>query len=260
MNYYRITLQYDGTNYHGWQIQPDVDTVQGNLNRALYKICKTESGIRSMGSGRTDAGVHALAQVVKIDIPLDLEIQAIARALNANMPSDIRCVDCQKTSDKFMPTVDAKWKEYVYLFSNNKSSNCFQDRFCPNYPHPLDFELMQQAVKILIGSHDFCNYFCVGTEVNSTEREIFSAAIEIEESTDLFIGQMIPRHYKFVIRGEGFLKQMVRLIMGAIWNVGRKKVTIQQFQDSLSAPMIDHKLGATAPASGLFLSKVSYPK
>lgn len=255
MYYYKITLQYNGTNYFGWQVQPDQLTVQGVLNSSLTKVCKS-SNIKTLGSGRTDAGVHALEQIVKVDIPIDIEPESLIRAINSNLPRDVRCIAAQRCDEKFMPTVDALWKEYTYLFTNNRFANSFQESFIANYPYELDFEKMDKGCRLLIGKHDFCNFFCTGTDVNSTVREIYLASIQ---SVDVngFIGSVFPNHYSFTIRGSGFLKQMVRLIIGSLWNVGRGKITLEQLSDALERPQ-KNKLGIVAPASGLYLARVKY--
>lgn len=253
--YYRLVIQYKGTNYRGWQIQPDDYglTVQGVLNKALGVISKSDD-IKSLGSGRTDAGVHALGQVVKIAIPLKIAPENLVRALNVNLPNDIKVLSIEPSTEEFLPTVHAKSKEYHYRFTATRVINAFQEGLVANYPFELDVEKMQEACKYLIGEHDFINYFCEGTEVRSNVRTIYECEIQRIEQ-----GQwgMLPEHFVFKVVGDGFLKQMVRLLMGAIWNIGRGKITPEEFKLSLAAPKIE-RLGPVAPAEGLYMVRVNY--
>ena len=256
MPYYRLTLEYNGTHYLGWQVQAEGagKTVQGELNKVLAILSKS-TDVRSMGSGRTDAGVHALGQVVKIEMPLVIPCENLVKALNANLPENIRVLNAVESDHEFLPTNHAISKEYHYRFSLNNTANAFQLDFIQNTNFEIDLELMQKACKILIGKHDFCNFFCEGTEVNSTVREIF----ECEILTIKGEGQwaFMPDHYVFRIVGNGFLKQMVRLLMGTLWNIGRGKVSLQDFEAALSSTP-SKRLGPVAPPHGLYLVKVTY--
>lgn len=254
IHHYKITIQYKGTRYLGWQIQPESAglTVQGELNRSLAKISKS-SDVRSIGSGRTDSGVHALAQVAKVSLPLDIVPESLVKALNAHLPDDIRVLTAEKSTEDFLPTVHAKSKEYHYRFTCNRDSSALQEDYIANFPYELDFEKMNEACKILIGEHDFTNFFCEGSEVSSYVREIYSCEI-VKVSGE---GWMFPEHYVLKIQGNGFLKQMVRLIVGALWNVGRGKVSLTDFKASLTSQKRP-KLGPVAPAKGLYMVRVNY--
>ena len=251
MIYYRLTLQYKGTTYSGWQIQPDAKTIQGELHEALKKITKSPS-VKSIGSGRTDAGVHALDQVVKIQIELEIPPENLVKALNSNLPDDIRVLKASLSDDAFMPTVDAISKEYIYRFTTGRTPTAFQREFIANHAFELDRKLMDEACKILIGKHDFMNFYTEGTEVNSTIREIFECEILDARQDGIF-----PEHFVFRVVGSGFLKQMVRLLVGALWNVGRGKISLEEFKKSLQEPSRS-RLGAVAPPEGLYLARVNY--
>lgn len=255
ISYYQLVIQYKGTHYKGWQVQPEEygDTVQGVLNKVLETVSKS-SNVKSLGSGRTDAGVHALGQVVKIGIPLVIAPENLIKALNVNLPNDIRVISVKESDELFLPTVHAKSKEYHYRFTMGRSFNAFQGELVANYPFELDVDKMQKACEILKGRHDFVNYFCEGTEVKSNVREIFECEILKVERGDW---SMLPSHYTFRIVGDGFLKQMVRLLMGAIWNVGRGKISLEEFKNSLSSPKVE-RLGPVAPPEGLYLFCVNY--
>lgn len=254
MNFYKIVLQYHGTRYLGWQVQPKESglTLQGELNRVLEEISKSPD-VRSLGSGRTDAGVHALGQVVKIGIPLEIDPKNLIKALNVNLPSDMNVLSCEVSDEKFMPTTDARSKEYHYRFTMTRYPSAFQGSLIANCPFELDLNLMNEACKMLVGEHDFSNYFCEGTEVSSYVRQIYKASFEIESAQIDFL----PTHYVFKIEGNGFLKQMVRLLVGALWNVGRGKVSLDDFKRSLQASRVK-RLGPVAPAEGLYLFRVNY--
>lgn len=254
IHYYRLILQYKGTHYLGWQVQPESagKTVQGELNKALEIVSKARA--QSMGAGRTDSGVHALGQVAKVGIELQIPPENLVKALNVNLPDDIRVIHAAVSDYEFFPTVHATSKEYHYRFTCTRMFTAFQNDLIVNHPFELDIEKMRQACKLLIGQHDFTNFYCEGTDVSSTVREIFECEIlEISQGD----WGMLPSHYVFRIVGSGFLKQMVRLIMGALWNVGRGKITLEHFASSLtSTPM--QRLGPVAPPSGLYMVRVNY--
>ena len=254
IHYYRLVIQYKGTRYLGWQIQPENAglTVQGELNKALTAISKAKA--HSLGAGRSDAGVHALGQVVKAGIELVIDPEKLLKALNGNLPEDIRVIESVVSDHEFMPTVHATSKEYHYRFTFTRQPTALQNDLIANYPFELDMEKMREACKILIGEHDFTNYFCQGTDVSSNIRTIYECElIEVEQGN----WGMLPGHYIFRIVGNGFLKQMVRLLMGAVWNVGRSKISLQDFESSLtSAPT--ERMGATAPPQGLYMVRVNY--
>jgi tRNA pseudouridine38-40 synthase len=252
--YYRLLIQYKGTRYLGWQLQPESAglTVQGELNKALEIVSKHKA--QTMGSGRTDAGVHALGQVVKAGIELEIAPENLVKALNVNLPDDIRVLEAEKSTYEFLPTVDAVSKEYHYRFTCSRTFTAFQNDLICNYPFELDLKKMQEACTYLVGEHDFTNYYCEGTEVSSTVRKIFEAEILKVEQGDW---QMLPAHYIFRVVGEGFLKQMVRLLMGALWNVGRGKITPEEFKKSLSSTKMS-RLGPVAPPNGLYMVRVKY--
>lgn len=253
--HYKLVLQYQGTAYLGWQSQAENAgaTVQGELNRALMTISKSKE-VRSLGAGRTDAGVHALGQVAKVSLPLSIDPSNLVKALNSNLPDDIRILSGEISDEEFFPTVHAQSKEYHYRFSCERSPSPFQTHLITNQTFELDLDKMREACKVLVGMHDFTNFYCEGTEVSSYVREIFECEI-LEVSQNGF--GMLPAHYVFRIKGNGFLKQMVRLLMGAIWNVGRGKITAQDLQAALS-PVKQQKLGPTAPPQGLYMVRVNY--
>jgi tRNA pseudouridine38-40 synthase len=256
VNYhYRLTIQYKGTQYLGWQIQPQQagKTVQGCLNLALTTLSKSEN-IRTLGAGRTDAGVHALGQIAKVSVPLNIPPENLVRALNANLPDDIRVIAAEVCDENFMPTVHAISKEYHYRFTFNRMYTAFQNDFIANHPFDLDVAKMNEACKILIGEHDFTNFFTEGTAVNSTIRTILDCHISRVPQGEC---SFMPEHYVFKIVGTGFLKQMVRLLVGAVWNVGRGKIELHDLKAALG-PVKTQRLGVVAPPEGLYMVRVNY--
>jgi tRNA pseudouridine38-40 synthase len=254
IHYYKLLLQYKGTRYLGWQIQPESAgvTVQGELNKALEIVSKSKA--HSMGAGRTDAGVHALGQVAKVAIELEIAPENLVKALNVNLPDDIRVIKAEVSNHEFFPTVHAVSKEYHYRFTCKRMFTAFQNDLIVNHPFDLDISKMRRACEILVGKHDFMNYFCEGTETASTVRIIFECEIlEINQAN----WEMLPPHFVFRVVGNGFLKQMVRLLMGAIWNVGRGKISLEEFELSLSTKS-PRRLGPVAPPQGLYMVRVNY--
>jgi tRNA pseudouridine38-40 synthase len=253
MFYYKAIISYKGTNYFGWQTQTSTtETVQGKLTTALKIICKTHE-VKILGSGRTDTGVHAYAQVARFTTPIEIPADSLVKAMNCNLPDDIRVKQVEACPETFNPLRDAKKKEYRYKFTNSKIPNALSNDYFTNFSYDLDFELMRKACEILIGEKDFTYYYTLGSNTNTTIRSIFDCEIVHVQSDD----DTYPEHYYLRVVGSGFLKQMVRLIMGTIWNVGRGKVSILEFKDSLEGDAQD-KLAAVAPPEGLFLYSVTY--
>jgi tRNA pseudouridine38-40 synthase len=254
INYYNLKVEFKGTRFLGWQIQKNFSpTVQGELNKACATIFKSED-VHTIGSGRTDSGVHSLAHVVKLTAPFEIEYEALKRGLNSILPKDIRILEVGESSKSFRPTSDALKKEYKYLFTNNEIESALQPDFISNNRFRLDFDKMRQACELFVGSHDFIDFRCTGTDVSTTVREIFECEL-IEHTVD-FHG-ILPNHFVFRVVGNGFLKQMVRLMVGAVWNVGRGKTTLEELKSSLANPT-GKRLGATAPPNGLYKTKVWY--
>lgn len=252
--YYKLNLEFKGSRFLGWQKQKDYSpTVQDELEKALSIIFKSED-IHSIGSGRTDTGVHSLGHIVKIKVPFEIEKESLKRAINSILTSDIRIIHIDDSKEDFRPTNDAKSREYMYLFSNLSAPNAFQKDFIPNVSYELDIDQMKSACVLFEGEHDFKNFYCTGSQVNSTVREIFKCSLEFHQ---LDFHSILPAHYVFRIEGSGFLKQMVRLIVGTIWQVGRGKVSLEDLEVELLSPG-NQKLGMTAPACGLYKTSVVY--
>ena len=247
MKTYKLVISYKGTCYQGWQIQSHTDmTIQGKLNNALKTISQSQN-IHSLAAGRTDAGVHALKQIVRIKIPLNIGDNNLVAALNANLPKDIRVVSAQNSPASFHPLLKNTKKKYRYVFSLESPSPHFKDHV--NFiKGELDIDMMKKGAAQFIGKKNFFNYYCKGTPVKTTVREIFKASLE--EKTCSFPQALTFFEAEFV--GNGFLRYMIRLIMGTLFQLGRGKIHLQHieksFHEKLPAP-----LGPVAPPQGLYL-------
>jgi tRNA pseudouridine38-40 synthase len=244
----RITLSYDGTEYHGWQVQPGLPTIQAELESVLTEI---EGGpVLVQGSGRTDAGVHALAQVAAFSISNPIPVSNLTKAMNRLLPPDIRVLESLEVHAGFHARFDATAKTYEYRIFRGEICPPFERRYVHHYPYPLDEQTLMEAASIFEGEHDF-SAFAAADEKDvlgrSRVRTIFSSRATRER--DLLI---------YRVRGSGFLKHMVRNMAGALIECGKKNLTEDALRKRL-APDSGYRPGLTAPASGLFLVSVEYP-
>lgn len=242
----KITIAYDGTDFCGWQLQPESRTVQGELEQAVARI--TGIPVRVHGSGRTDSGVHALGQVVHFDVEDRLGAVPWQRALNSLLPDDITALNCALVTDEFHSRFSALKKSYTYtLWLNNSFFLPCRRRYAWKCG-PLDLNALDRGLEQFLGEHDFASFQNTGTPVSSTTREIFEFCREPGQS-----------EHEIVLRvcGSGFLKQMVRNMVGCLVAIGRGKAdpgfvrSLLQLKDRTIAP-------ATAPAQGLCLEGVYY--
>lgn len=244
----KMCLAYDGTRYAGWQIQtkqPWVKTVQGTVEQALRKITKEDS-LKITAAGRTDAGVHARGQVIHFDTASRIPIERFPAAVNSVLPEDIRCWAAREVPDEFHAQYGAKAKHYSYTIDQGLVPDVFLRNYAYHVPYRLNLGAMAEAGKILIGTHDFRSFCASGSSVKDFKRTIFE--FDIQKS-----GSIIYVN----IAGDGFLYNMVRIIVGTLLEIGQDKMpasymkTIIQFRDRSLA-------GPTAPARGLCLEKVVY--
>ena len=244
----RITLAYDGADYHGWQVQPELPTIQGTLESVLADI--EGRPVAVAGSGRTDAGVHALAQVAAFDLENPIPVANLRRAMNRLLPPDIRVLCAEEAAPDFHPRYDAMAKTYEYRIFRGETCPPFERRYVHHFPYPLDVDRMIELAPCFEGEHDFTN-FAASDEKDalqvSKERTIFSS--RLEPSVD---------RVTYRIRGSGFLKHMVRNIVGTLLEAGKGNLDGAGITELLSRPGV-RKAGPTAPARGLFLVSVEYP-
>lgn len=263
MNYYKATIQYDGTGYAGFQWQKDIPSIQNDFNLAIKSII--DGKITTMGASRTDTGVHALKQIVKISSENTIECPTTLVALNQKLPPQISCLTLSQCHGNFKPASDTLSKEYRYYFTNMRNVPADERRFISNFPITLDLSSMEICVQALRGIHDFRNFCSAGSNVKSTIREItFCELSEINPHTifpqsELFgLPKNLKQCYQFKIEGNGFLKQMIRHLVSALWMVGSGKLTPDDFLNLLNGPIKEKRLWKVASPNGLFLFEIKY--
>ncbi|NQU23886.1 MAG: tRNA pseudouridine(38-40) synthase TruA [Candidatus Nealsonbacteria bacterium] len=255
----RLTLAYDGTNYAGWQVQPDRTTVQGTLEAVIEKV--TGQQVRVTASGRTDAGVHALAQVAAFTTDSHLTTDVLQRALNAELPRDVAVLHVNEAADGFHPIRDALRKRYRYVIHDGSVRDTLRRGQCWQYVHGrLDVDAMQRAARALLGTHDFSSFETTGAERLSSVRTIYDLPVERGRAGggDLLTSELAASDLVTVeVEADGFLYNMVRAIVGTLVDVGRGAREESWVADVLDAT--DRRVaGPTAPPEGLFLVRVEY--
>jgi tRNA pseudouridine38-40 synthase len=247
----KIVLAYDGSEFSGWQVQPDAATVQGALASAIGRV--TGEKVLPQGSGRTDAGVHALAQVATFASESPIPAQNLMKALNDILPPSIRVLEASEAPPEFHARKSARAKTYHYRIYRRAICPPFLARYVWHYPHPLDEDAMRRAAGLVIGEHDFTSFAAVDPERGregeniSNVRRIFSSTWERGTDEELV----------YIVRGSGFLHHMVRNLVGTFVLVGRGTLKPEHTTDILAARNRS-AAGATAPASGLYLVSVEY--
>ncbi|NTU42762.1 MAG: tRNA pseudouridine(38-40) synthase TruA [Nitrospirales bacterium] len=262
----RVTIQYDGTEYNGWQTQPlevrgqksevrKITTIQQTIQDVIKRITGEE--VNLIASGRTDAGVHALAQVACFRTSSGLDISVLQRAMNALLPQDIRITGTGQADEAFHPRYDAKRKSYVYLLSRNRSVSPFLYRYVWNVHAELDVKGMQDALPCLVGRHDFSSFRASGCGAKSPVRTVHSLTMETLEEMDL-MGFRIPGNFfRIRVEGDAFLRHMVRNIVGTLVDLGRGRLNAENLEEILRS-CERSRAGVTAPAQGLFMERVEY--
>jgi tRNA pseudouridine38-40 synthase len=265
---WKLTLAYDGTDFHGWQIQPDRPTIQGELQAALGRL--TGESPLPQGSGRTDAGVHALAQVASFCLAAPIPPENLRRALNRTLPASIRITDAQTVPGSFHARHSARAKNYEYRIFQGENPSPFLARYVYDCLWKIDPVILQESARIFLGEHDFLSFAATdpdqaarsdtnGTDeenlncsraASGTVRTVFSSHWE-ERTTAA--GELLV----YRVRGNGFLHHMVRNLVGTMLEVGRGQMALDELPRILAArsrPLA----GPTAPARGLFLDSVEY--
>ncbi len=243
---YRLTISYDGTAYSGWQIQPQYRTIQGEIEKALCSILGKRT-IRVFGSGRTDAGVHARAQVAHFDTELLSDLKKIMHSLNAVLPDDIRIMHIRRMPFSFHARKSVKKKEYRYFIWNGEVVPPFIFQYRYHVPQPLHIDGMRMAARILEGHHDFSAFSA------NPNRKVKSRVREVDKLLIRRVGAQI----EIVVRGNGFLYKMVRSIAGFLVRVGLGDVAPEKAREILSSKSRT-AIVPTAPAHGLFLWRIYY--
>jgi len=239
----RLLIEYDGANYQGWQVQPKGLTVQGMIEEKLTLI--TGEAVHLIGSGRTDSGVHAFGQVANFKTKSKLDVHSIQKALNSLLPPDIVIQKAEEVEEDFHARKQSKSKVYEYRILNRALRSTFYRMYAWHIPKKLNLREMEEATKWLIGEHDFSSFRSVGSPTRTAIRRVIRA--EWKRGRDGLL--------RFEIEANGFLKQMVRALVGTLVEVGKGKIDSEEFRKILDS-RDRKKAGPTAPAHGLFLKEV----
>ena len=241
----KLLIEYDGTNYQGWQVQPKGPTIQGILEEKIGLL--TGQSVQLFGSGRTDSGVHALGQVAHFKTQSQMDTHTIQRALNSLLPHDIVIQKAEEVDEGFHARKYSKSKIYEYRILNRNLRSAFHRGYVWHIPQKLNLTEMKKATQSLIGEHDFSAFRTVGSPTRTTVRRVIRA--EWKRGRDGLI--------RFEIEANGFLKQMVRSIIGTLVEIGKGRMEAAEIREILNSR--DRKeAGPTAPAQGLFLKEVKY--
>ena len=240
----KITVEYDGTNYCGWQVQPNGLTVQECVENAVFLA--TGEKVRVTGSGRTDAGVHAQGQVAHFDTNCTIPPEKIYKALNVHLPQDIRVLSSERAEDDFHACNNVKKKTYRYSFYISQVEQPLKDRYAVMLDKTPNVELMREGAQSFVGEHDFKAFCSSGSGAKTTVRTIYSVDVVLKEK-DLSV----------TVMGNGFLYNMVRIMVGTLLEVGYGKIPLSTIEQMLKTGK--RTLGGkTLPARGLRLEQVEY--
>lgn len=246
---YKVVLAYDGTDFSGFQIQPNGRTVQGEIERVLTKISKDHT-IRIHPAGRTDAGVHAMGMVIHFDFPKKMKKENLIKAMNVLLPSDISILSIEKVESDFHARYLAVGKIYTYRVDNNIIANPFNRRFVLHHPYQMDKNKAQNALNVLVGTHDYTSFCSVKSVVEDKVRTIYQASVEVDEETNEWL---------FTFTGDGFLYNMIRIIMGTVLTIADGREEVSAMREILKAKDRT-RAGKTIAAKGLRLEAVYYEK
>ncbi len=241
----KCIVTYEGTRYQGWQRQESSDnTIQGKLEQLISRMCAEK--IEIQGSGRTDAGVHALGQVINFHTHSEMKVQEMLTYMNQYLPEDIAVVEIEEVSERFHSRLNAKGKQYSYRVWNSSVPNVFWRRFAHTVEQPLDVEAMKKAAGYLLGEHDFKSFTSTKKGKKSTVRNIKS--IDIVQD-----GNMLT----FTFKGNGFLYHMIRILVGTLIEVGLGDRSAESIPQTIAAKDRE-QAGALVPGKGLVLEQVFY--
>ena len=241
----KLTIEYDGKDFNGWQKQPNKLNIQGTIEEAIKRITGEE--IDLMASGRTDAGVHAFGQVANFKTNSNIPIEKIPIAINTNLKKSIRIVDAQEVDERFHSRLSCKRKTYRYVINCGKYESAIYRNLETYVPFKLDVKKMQEAAKYFEGEHDFKAFKASGTSSKSSVRTIYKANVIPQKNDRIFIE----------LTGNGFLYNMVRIIAGTLVEVGEGKIEPDRIPEIIDSKNRENA-GKTLPAKGLFLLNVEY--
>ena len=239
-----LTIEYDGTNYCGWQKQPQQKTIQGEIEDAIFRAIG--ESVEIFGSGRTDAGVHALNQTAHFDLNAPVPVEKIADILNRVLPADISIKNAQEVESDFHARFSIKKKCYLYKIYNGETKNAFLANRMAWVKNNLDLTKMEEASKLIVGEHDFSGFCSANTCATNFVRRVFDIEIEKQDS------------YIYVsVCGSGFLYNMVRIIVGTLVDYAQGKISLEDIEIALEKGQRS-KAGQTMPACGLYLKETIY--
>ena len=242
----RLEVQYDGTDYHGWQIQPRLRTIQGELTRAIERI--VQESVHVCGSGRTDAGAHALGQVCHFHTTTRLDLSSLWKALNSRLPATIRVTKIETADEDFHARRNARTKHYRYRILNTRWCPPFEYPYVYHFHHKLNFEKLNQAAELVLGKRDFSAFCDADSQAKSKIRRV---------TTSLFVFDTQRNLLEYNVCANGFLHHMVRNLVGTFLEVGRGRLQVEAIPAILESKNRS-RAGPTAPAKGLFLVRVGY--
>ena len=262
----KLTITYDGTRLVGWQRQAEGTSVQGLLEEALARL--EGAPVTVHGAGRTDAGVHAYGQVASAQLTCEHPPEVLRRALNATLPPDVRVVDVCDAEPAFHARSSARTKTYRYVLRNGGILSPFESRYVWHVPEPLDLDAMQTAARTLVGTHDFAAFRSTGSTSTTTVRTITRSEMSSQVGSALVVppgepggaqgeSDGDPTLLVYDVCGSGFLRHMVRAIVGTLVDIGRGRHPPGRMAELLEDGSRSDA-GATAPAQGLFLVRVDY--
>lgn len=244
MHNIKLTLQYDGTAYHGWQTQENAITVQATVENVIKKLTGTKPQL--IGCGRTDTGVHAKKYICNFKSETSIPCDKLPYALNSQLPANIVCTHAEYADRNFDSRKSAKGKTYTYLIANSQYRNVFYTTRAWHYRYKLDIEEMRKAARHFLGTHDFIGFAASGFTVKTTVRTITD--IKIDSDGDII---------SISVTGNGFLYNMVRIIAGTLVFAGNGKIKPEDIPDIIASKE-RKRAGITAPACGLYLTEVFY--
>jgi tRNA pseudouridine38-40 synthase len=250
----KLVLAYDGSEFSGWQVQPDAATIQGTLASAIGRV--TGEKVLPQGSGRTDAGVHALAQVATFATESPIPAPNLVKALNHILPPSVRVLEAVEAPVEFHARKSAHAKTYRYRIYRGEICPPFLARYVWHYPYPLDENAMQQAAGLVIGEHDFTSFAAVDSEHGRDDETISDARSNIRHIL-ASTWERTAEELVYTVRGSGFLHHMVRNLVGTFLLVGKGTLKPNAITEILEARNRS-AAGATAPACGLYLVSVEY--
>lgn len=248
VTHYKVTLMYDGTHFAGYQIQPHQRTVQGVVEQALAKMAKVEQRIPINGSGRTDAGVHAYGQVISFDFPFFIAAEGMRKALNSLLPLDTQVLTCEIVPADFHARFDATGKRYRYRVNLDYYTNPFRRLYTGHWKWPMKPELIELAIHDFVGTHDFTSFAASGGSIDNKVRTIYEAKVTFDQAQNELI---------FDFYGNGFLYNMVRIMVGVLLEIGGERRPLHDIQ-RLYQVKDRRQARLTAAASGLYLMQVYY--